>query len=487
MMEHLPALMVVTPLLGAFLTFVVGQFRGRPGSAVVTLMVLATNLYLAYSLFGRVGSAPISYVVGGWTAPYGIELVADRLSALMVALIAVIGLLSAVHSVPMVERDIGEKGPAFYSLFLLLLTALNGICMTGDAFNLYVMLEISSLATYGLIALGGGRAFMATFNYIIMGTIGASFYLLGVGYLYIKTGTLNMADLAARLPALMDSPTIKVGLAMMVIGILVKMALFPLHGWLPNAYTYAPDATSTLVAPLSTKVSVYMMIRVTSSIFSREEVFQMAHVSDIVVVLAAVGIVAGSWFALAQRDLKKTFCYIIVAEAGYMVGGIWLGNSRALAGAIYHILNDALVTLGLFMLVGTFMQRYRERNIEHLPAIFKEMKVTSLVFFILGMSVVGMPPTSGFFSKFYLVGGALERGHPEFALALLFASLANAFIFLRIFERAHYQPTEMAPVRPLPPVMTVAQVVVAVLVVALGMASGLVYESHIFPITGVPQ
>ncbi len=485
MSGHLTSLMVVIPLLGAFLSFVVGHFKGRPASMLVTLCVLATDLYLALWLFSEVGSEPIRYVVGGWQAPYGIELVADRLSTLMVVLIGFVSLLSALHSGPMVERDIGDKGPAFYALLLLLITALNGICMTGDAFNLYVMLEISSLATYGLIALGGGRAFMATFNYIIMGTIGASFYLLGVGYLYIKTGTLNIADLAQRLPPLMDSPTIQVGLALCVVGVLVKMALFPLHAWLPNAYTYAPDATSTVVAPLSTKVSVYIMIRVTGSVFGRENTMGVPQIDDLVVILAAIGIVAGSCFAMAQRDLKKTFCYIIVAEAGYMVGGVWLNGSRALAGAIYHILNDALVTLGLFMVVGTLMHRYRERNLTHLPALFKEMKLLSMVFFVLAMSVVGMPPTSGFFSKYYLVGGALEQGHPEFAAALLFASLANAFIFLRIFERAHYQPTETPAVRALPPIMTLVLVAVALSVLALGMSSGFVYQNYIFPIVGL--
>ena len=308
--------------MGAFLAYLAGYFKGRPASALVALAVLATNLYVALSLFGEVGAEPLRYVVGGWEAPYGIELVGDRLASLMVLLIAFVSLLSAIHSVPMVERDIGDKGPAFYTLLLLLITALNGICMTGDAFNLYVMLEISSLATYGLIALGGGRAFMATFNYIIMGTIGASFYLLGVGYLYIKTGTLNIADLAQRLPALMDSPTVQVGLALCVVGILVKMALFPLHGWLPNAYTYAPDATSTVVAPLSTKVSVYIMIRVTGSIFGRENLFGLHHIADLVVILAAVGIVAGSWFALAQRDLKK-----LSAISSWLKPATWWGAS----------------------------------------------------------------------------------------------------------------------------------------------------------------
>ncbi|MCA9796568.1 MAG: hypothetical protein KC910_32390 [Candidatus Eremiobacteraeota bacterium] len=486
MNQHVPSLLVVVPLMGAFLTFLAGLYRGRQASLAVVLMVLTGNLSLAASLFGQVGNLPLRYVVGGWEAPYGIELVVDRLSILMLALIAVVALLSAVHSVAMVAQDIDHKAPAFYALFLLLVTALNGICVTGDAFNLYVMLEISSLATYGLIALGGGRAFLATFHYIIMGTIGASFYLLGVGYLYIKTGTLNMADLAARLPAVFDSPSAKVGLALMVVGVLLKMALFPLHAWLPNAYTYAPDATSTLVAPLSTKVSVYIMIRMTSTIFGRDNVFTLTSFSDVIVILASIGIVAGSCFALAQRDLKKTLSYIIVAEAGYMVGGIWLNSSRAFAGAVFHILNDALVTLGLFMVAGSLMYYFEARNLKEMPNFFKEMTPTSLAFFVLAMSVVGMPPTSGFFSKFYLVGGALEKGHPEFALALLFASLANAFVFLRIFERAHYHPVEIAPRRAMPATMTLATLLVALAVVGLGMSSGMVYSQFIFPFTGWP-
>ncbi len=482
-MSHLPVLLVIVPLMAALLAHLLGSLLGRRAALAVALAAVALDLWMAVKASRQVWSSgnQLRYQLSGWQPPYGIELVMDGLSAVLTVLVASVALVSLLHSTLLVKTEIGHKAPQFYALALLLVTALMGITLTGDAFNLYVMLEISSLATYGLIASGGGRAYLATFHYIVMGTIGASFYLLGVGYLYIQTGTLNMADLHQQLALIPSSVSVQVGFGLMLIGTLLKMALFPLHAWLPNAYTYAPDPTSSLVAPLSTKVSVYILIRMMLSIFGPQ--FQ-DHWSDGIVLLASIGIVAGSLMALARRDLKKAFACIIVAEAGYMAGGVWVGNALGMTGAIFHLISDALVTLGLFMIVGNIVYAIGGRNFDQLGKLFQRLPATSIAFVCCALCVIGVPPTSGFFSKFYLVTGAIQSGHWYFVLALLVASLCNVGIFFRIFEHALYGKP-VGDYRQTPTRMVVPVVTVAALLILLGLFSNSVIERLIVPVVSL--
>ncbi len=260
----------------------------------------------------------------------------------------------------------------------------------GDVFNLYVLLEISALSSYGLLARGRGKAYYTTFRYLVMGTIGASFYLLGVGYLYIMTGSLNMADLAEILsrPAFEDSVNVRIGFTLIILGIWIKMALFPLHTWLPNAYTRAGTTTACLIAPLMTKVSVYVMLRIMFTVFSVDYIFQQIAWSRLVIYLASAAAVLGMITALSQRDLRKMLTYIIVAEIGYLTGGAWLANTAGYTGAVYHILADGLMTLCLFMAVGAIIYRTGETTADAMQGIFQRMPVTAAVFLIAAASVV---------------------------------------------------------------------------------------------------
>lgn len=441
MAEQLPILILIIPLLTAF---VISLFGAKRDTLAFGLLVaaMAGSFYAAVRLLLMVlqTGRPIHYRLGGWPPPFGIELVIDHLSGLVLCMVAGCALLTAVYSRRPVRQEIPDRIHHYYTLFCLLVTGLLGMVATGDAFNLYVLLEISALSSYALLARGRGLAYYATFKYIIMGTIGACFYLLGVGYLYIKTGTLNMADLSAILarPEMHESITIRVGFILIIIGLWIKMAFFPLHGWLPNAYTNASTTSSCLIAPLMTKVSVYIMVRLMFSVFSVEYVFQTIPWHELVVWLATIAIVAGSILALAQRDLKKMLTYIIVAEVGYMVGGVWLANQSGLTGTIYHIVSDGLMTLCLFMAVGAITFKTGKSSFDAMQGIFEKMPGTSVVFLIGGLSVIGIPPTCGFFSKWYLISGGIEAGQWVYVGALLFSSLINAIIFFRLIEVAYY-------------------------------------------------
>lgn len=446
MIDQIPAIIVLAPLFGAMIIGLFGIRDHRVCLPVVFLSLLVSfgaAIAAAHQVY-TVGT--IDYFMGGWEKPLGIgiHLKIDSLNALILVAIGVVVMLVSFFSIRRVgERDT-EKTPYFYILYLLLCVGLFGITITGDAFNLFVLIEISSLTSYGLIAMGSNkRGTVAAFNYIIMGTVGASFYLLGVGYLYLKTGSLNMEGIhtiLTRDAGVGGSRAATVAFIFILVGIWIKMAFFPLYGWLPNAYSYCPSTSSCILAPLMTKISVYVMIRVMITVFGLEWVFVGLGWSQLVVWLAVIAILAGSMLALAQRELKKIFCYLIVAEVGYMVGGAWLSDPDmwGMTGALYHILADAMMTLCLFLFAGIVTKRLGAVEISDLSGLFKKMPITSMAFVVGALAMIGVPPTCGFFSKFYLIRGGIEGGHWEYVAALLISSLVNAVLFFRIFEIAYF-------------------------------------------------
>jgi len=444
------------------------------GAAIVTLaQVMKTG--------------PISYRLGGWPPPFGIEYVIDHLNGLVLVTIALVSFLAVIFAKLSVEKELPDKIPQFYTLFVLLVTGLLGMTVTGDAFNLYVLLEISALTGYALIALGDNRALVASFNYVIMGTIGASFYLLGVGHLYIMTGSLNMGDLLSLLPALYTTRAVFVALLLVLCGVWLKMAFFPLHTWLPNSYTYAPSAAGCLVAPLVTKVSVYIMIRIMLSVFSAHYVFDVLTLAGPIVWLAVIAIIFGSILALAQTDLKKMLTYLIVAEVGYMVGGVWLATGYGITGAILHIVNDALMTFCLFVFAGIVVYKTGGHRLADLQGLYRKMPVTMTAFTVGAFSMIGVPPTAGFFSKWYLILGAIQAGSYHYMAALLISSLVNAILFFRIIEIAYFEPAighgagESAPIAISEPPfsMLLPLLAVALGLIVIGLYSGTIVSNII--------
>ncbi|MBU2510582.1 monovalent cation/H+ antiporter subunit D family protein [bacterium] len=434
MILQYPALLITLPLIAAFIITAFGWLNQR-FCYPIAVITLTAALYISVELLLSIFEVQIiSYRLGGWPPPIGIEYKVDHLNAFVLVLITLVALLNLVAAKPKVDQEFKEKSGAFYALYVLFVTGLLGITITGDAFNLYVLLEITALTGYALIGLGRSHAPLAGLNYVFMGTIGASFYLLGIGYLYLTTGSLNMADLATLIPALQTSKTIVFGFVLCLIGLFIKMALFPLHNWLPNAYSYSPSAASSLIAPLTTKVMIYVMIRLVFSLFTPAFSFSNQLLTAVVVWIAIVAIVMGSVLALAQKNLFKMLSFIIIAEVGYMVGGFWLGNSDGMTGAILHIANDALMTLCLFLAVGNIKYMTKIERFEDLKGIISKMPVSMTVFIIGGFSIIGVPPTCGFFSKWYLIKGGIVANQWGFVIALLFSSLVNTILFFRIIE-----------------------------------------------------
>jgi multicomponent Na+:H+ antiporter subunit D len=436
-----PALLVTVPLLCAFMITGAGWVNKKL-CFPIAVAALSVSVYSSVGLLFRVlKEGVVLYRLGGWDPPWGIAYYVDPLNGLVLCVVSVAALLNLIASKKSIEQEFPEKIGPFYTLYVLFVTGMMGITVTGDAFNLYVLLEIGSLTGYALIAMGDkDRAPLASLNYLYMGTIGACFYLLGVGYLYIVTGSLNMVDIAHILPDLYQSKAVMAAFIICLVGVWIKMAFFPLHAWLPNAYTFAPSASSSLIAPLMTKVMIYVMIRLILTVFTPKFAFSTLAVSQHIVWLACIAIVMGAILALAQRDLKKMLTYIIVAEVGYMVGGAWLGNRAGLTGAVLHIVNDALMTLCAFLVVGNIVYKVKGYAFEDLKGLFSKMPFTMGAFVIGALSIIGVPPTCGFFSKWYLISGAIQAGHYGFMVALIFSSLVNVILFFRIIEIGYYEP-----------------------------------------------
>jgi multicomponent Na+:H+ antiporter subunit D len=442
MIEQAPVLIIIVPLFASLLNLIIGLWRKELCYPLVVAALGACVLSSFAVMDTVISSGAIQYRLGGWAPPWGIEYAIDHLNAFIAVIVSSISLVVAVYSKRSIEQELPDKIVTFYTIFLLLVTGLLGIVLTGDVFNLYVFLEIASLAGYALIAIGDDRAPLASFNYVIMGTIGACFYLLGVGYLYIVTGSLNMADLSRLLPELYGSKVVLVAFAFFMVGVAIKMAFFPLHVWLPDAYANAPSTVSAFVASTMTKVGAYVMIRIMYTVFKPYFSTDILPASSILGWVAAAAMIYGCIMAIAQTDVKRMLSYIIIAEVGYIVMGVSVGNRMGFTGAVLHILNDAFMMACLFLAAGAIIYKTGTRDIRGFGNLHKKMPLTMAAFTVGGLSVIGIPPTCGFFSKWYLVLGAIDAQNLIFAGALLLSSLLNAIIFFRIIESVYLQPHE---------------------------------------------
>ncbi len=436
MREQLPALIIIAPLLVALIAPLISCVSTK-ALRVVVIGTLLVSCMSALSVLIRVLSeGTFHYQFGGWAPPWGIEYVLDPLSSGIATLISFISLVVIIYSGPFFNGETKLRSGIIHALYCLLTTGLMGMVLTGDIFNLYVFLEISSLSAYALIASGGYKATVAAFRYLLIGTVGASFYLLGIGYLYAVTGTLNMADLVQKLQPLMDSPVIFTAVAMLVAGMGIKMALFPMHGWLPDSYTYAPPPVTAFISGVMTKVSAYVLFRFFFYIFGAAS-GPVSAALNIIGWAAAIGIIFGSVMAITQTDFRRMLAYSSIAQIGYIILGLAIGNTFALIGAILHFLNHAVMKSCLFLVAGGVKWKTGEHAIEKYAELSRRMPLTMGAFLIAALSMVGLPPTAGFFSKWYLVLGAMETGMWPYIIVIIISSLLNAVYFFRVIEHVY--------------------------------------------------
>lgn len=436
---HLPVLQVILPLMAAPLMVLT-----RRGTVAWLLAIIVTWAGLAISLllFAQVADGGvISYEIGSWPPPWGIEYRIDRVNALLLVLVSLIAAVVVIYGRASVAAELpAHQHYLFYTLFSLCLAGLLGISATGDAFNLFVFLEISSLSSYVLIALGRDRrALMASYQYLVMGTIGATFYIIGVGLLYLMTGTLNMADMAHRLSGVTEVRPVLAALAFITVGICLKLALFPLHLWLPNAYAYAPSAVTAFLAATATKVSVYVLLRFYYSVYGESFIFSALPMGHILLLLSLAAMFIASTVAIFQDDIKRMFAYSSVAQIGYITLGISFDSVTGLTAGIVHLFNHALTKGALFMLLGCFTLRLGRVRFSDIGGIARVMPFTSFGIVLGGLNLIGSPGTVGFISKWYLVLAALESGQWWIALAIVLSSLLAVIYVWRFVEAAYFR------------------------------------------------
>ena len=439
--HHLPAIIIVLPLMAAPICVI---FRNRILAWSISVVISGLCAVIAAILLTQVqDGSVIHYQLGGWSAPSGIEYYIDTTNALVLLLVASISAITAIYSLHSVAQEISErKHYLFYTAWLLCLTGLMGITITGDAFNVFVFLEISSLSTYLMVALGRERphSFMASFRYLIMGSVGASFILLGIGFLYAATGSLNMQDLAWRIAESKDSRTIVVAFAFLTVGILIKAAVFPVHNWLPNAYQYAPSAVSSFLSGTATKVSLYVLIRFMFNVFGADYSFSEKLLSNVLLPMAIIGFLVMSVVAIFQTDIRRMLAYSSIAQVGYILSGIAMANQAGLSAALIHIVNHGLIKSALFMATGCIIYRLGSAHILSMRQLIKKMPITTTAFAVGGISLVGMPLTAGFISKWNIISASLNNGWWWLAILILLSSVLAVIYIGRVIQMTCFSP-----------------------------------------------
>ncbi|MEJ2515811.1 MAG: monovalent cation/H+ antiporter subunit D family protein [Gammaproteobacteria bacterium] len=441
---HLPVLQVVVPLLVSPLVMILRPSGLAWGAATATSVMA---LVIALSLAAQVlAGEPVQYELGAWAAPYGIELSVDSFGALLLLVLTGASTLALLAGKASLDQQLEtERQPLFLTAWLLVLAGLSGILVSGDAFNIFVFMEISSLASYILVAGGPNRRAMpAVFKYLIMGTIGATFYLIGVGLVYMMTGTLNLADIQVRIQDVEDLRPILVAAGFITVGLGLKAAVFPLHVWLPNAYNYAPHAATVFLAACATKVSIYVLLAFDFVVFQQNLLGHEAQFAAFLMPLAILGILAASAVAMFEPNLKRLLAYSSVAQVGFILLGASMVSQLGLTASLMHMFNHALAKGTLFLAVMCLAMRFATVELSGLAGAARQMPWTMGAFIVGGLSLIGIPGTAGFTSKWYLISASLEMGGAGWLLVavIVLGSLMTVAYVWRVVETTWFRQPE---------------------------------------------
>lgn len=444
--EHIPVLVVALPLFTApILAFALsGTAAQRWKCWLLTLLIISIVTVLSgFMLLQTIATDSYSYFLGNWTQPYGIEYAITPFSAFLMVILSAMAFITLPYGLVSNEKELtASKTSMFYAIFLLCFGGLAGMIMSNDLFNIYVFLEISSLATYALIAMGNDKkALKSAFNYLIIGTVGATLYLFGIALLYIQTGSLNLSDISAIISrGEMDKPLLA-AFALMIIGVGVKSAIFPLGSWLVGAYAYANSFFSAFLASTSTKIGLFLLIRVIFLLFGGAVSFELLGVNEILATAACIAMIYGSIAAFFQEDVKRLLAFSSLSNIGYIIFGVAVLNEAGLIGGIFHFFAHALSKAGLFMFIGAAAIYVGGTKLKDLGGLGEKYPSMAAAFVILAAALVGFPLTAGFISKWYLLSGAVEFGGYVAALfvaALCISSVLAIAYMWKVIEAVYY-------------------------------------------------
>ena len=478
--KNLPILVVLTPLMMSLIVVLISNnFLSWLLTLFTTLITFIFSLLLYQEVYLHTA---ISYALGNWVPPLGIEYLIDKVSIIPIIIIALISFLATFFASKIMPAEINNSSISkVYSLWLLAIAGLIGLVTTGDAFNLFVFLEISSLASVALVAMGGQKdkqALVAAYNYLILGAIGATFYVIGVGLLYGITGTLNLADLSNRIAAISDNKALIAGFGFMVIGIMLKAAVFPLHIWLPRAYAYAPSAVSVLLAATATKASLYILARILFSVFNISDNLVTYTLQYIILPLSILAMFAGTIMAIYEKDIKRLLAHSSIAQIGYITLAFAIGTKASVAAGFIHLFNHALIKGALFMAITSMGFYINKRiTINNLSGLGRAMPITFVCFVICSLSLAGIPLTAGFISKLYIIKASISADGIWIAFLILASSALSVVYLWKMIEALWFHESPKEPNIKEKPGIYIALLMITFLNIYFGLDASIVVNS----------
>ena len=436
--DFLPIIPAVLPLALAPLCLLI---KHSVFCWLLTVVTMVISCATSFFTLGQLSTQDeLTYPFGGWDAPVGIEYSIDHLNGVLLFFISGIGLLFTLLYSGSLRWDL--KGPRhyfFYTAFLLTFAGLAGVIATADAFNAFVFIEISSLGMYILIALGKDkRALLASYKYLIVGTIGATFFVLGVGILFVLTGSLNFLDISNRLEGLEQPTAHFTAMSFIIIGLLIKSAIFPLHAWLPASYKYAPALVTCFFSAISTKVSLYLLIRMLFDVGNVNSLIGRPIIEDIFFFLALVSIFFGSFAAYFETDIKKLFAYSSISQVGIILIGVSVATVDGITASLAHIINHGLTKGFIFIIVCFLGSALGGTAFKRFSGIGRVYPVLSGLLVFGCLSLIGVPGTPGFISKFTLISSLISSGNFILAFSVLLLSILTVAYCWRIVELIYF-------------------------------------------------
>ncbi|MGE5571043.1 MAG: Na+/H+ antiporter subunit D [Rhodospirillales bacterium] len=472
-MGILLTLPILIPLFTAALCLL--AWRWWRVQRVLGLVSAFALLCAAAALLHRVRTDGIQAVqIGAWPAPYGISLVADLFSAMMVMITGILGAVVAVYSAGTLDK--GRQSFGYYPLYHVLLMGVCGAFLTGDIFNLYVWFEVMLMASFVLLALGGGQGQIeGALKYVTLNLMASSVFLAAVGLLYSVAGTLNMADLARKLRHAPEPGIVTVLAMLFLVAFGTKAATFPLFFWLPASYHTPPVAVSAIFAGLLTKVGVYALIRVFTLIFVRDSVY----VHTLILVISGLTMVTGVLGAIAQNEFRRLLSFHIVSQIGYMIMGLALFTPLGLTGSVLFIIHNILAKSNLFLVSGLAQRFGGSFDLKKLGGLYEEHPALAVLFLVPALSLAGLPPFVGFFAKLLLIKAGLDAGSYVIVAVALGVSLLTLFSMMKIWTEAFWKPApkrhSTAP-RRVGAGLWASTASLAALTLALGIAAGPAFD-----------
>jgi len=427
MSHHLLPLFVIIPLLGAFLNALLGKkIKGFSdiSSGIFTFSLAGLSVY---SIFLLKATGVIVYKVGGWIPPVGISMVMDGLTTFMLVTVNLIAFLVSLYSIDYMERYTEKWN--FYCLFLLMLAGMNGVIISGDMFNLYVFLEIAAISSYALVAFGTEyEELEASFKYAVMGTLASSFILLGIVFLYSFTSTLNMADVSIQLAQKGSANIVLLVSVLFLMGFGLKSALVPFHAWLPDAHPSAPAPISAMLSGVLIKaLGVYAMVRIFFSVLG-----VTPQVLSILMKIGTISIIIGACLALGQWDFKRLLAYSSINQIGFVILGIGLGTPLGVLGGMFHLFNHSVFKSLLFLNSGAVEYATGTRDLQKMGGLKEKMPVTAGTSLVGSLSIAGLPPFNGFWSKLIIIVACIEAQHFAYASWAVLASILTLAYFMKV-------------------------------------------------------